>query len=143
LLHSVPRQELGMEPLGESEFGLFEWRRGAFSVAKCKGQERRAVVGGWVYIGLSKESSHWAHIQNPDNVCGFRTKSDRVGHSLARGFCEVFLNSRLTQVGPDNVRLGVFVLYGFGNNLELLDSIIFTLSNMLLVIVRCSYTQEI
>jgi hypothetical protein len=78
LLHSVPRQELGMEALGESEFGLFEWRR-AFSIVKCKGQERRVVGGGCVYIGLSKES---------------------------------------------------------------LDSIIFTLSNMSLLIVRYSYTQE-
>jgi hypothetical protein len=57
-----------MEALGESELGLFEWRWRAFSIVKCKGQKRRAVGGGWVYIGLSKESSCWAQIQNPDNV---------------------------------------------------------------------------
>jgi hypothetical protein len=63
----------------------------------------------------------------------------------ARGFCEVFLNSGLTQVGSDIVRqgLGVSILDGFGKNLELLESIIFTSSNMPLLIVRCSYTQEI
>jgi hypothetical protein len=57
----------------------------------------------------------------------------------------VFLNSGLTQVRTDIVRqgLGVSVLDGFGNNLELLDSIIFTSSNTPLLIVRCSYTQEI
>jgi hypothetical protein len=46
-----------MEGLEESEFCHFEWRRRAFSTVKYKGQERRAVGGGWVYIGLSKESS--------------------------------------------------------------------------------------
>jgi hypothetical protein len=52
-----------MEALVESELGLFEWRWRAFSTVKCKGQERRAVRGGWVYIGLSKESSRWAQIK--------------------------------------------------------------------------------
>jgi hypothetical protein len=92
LLHSIPRQELGMEALGESEFGLFEWRR-AFSIVECKGQERRVVGGVLVYIGLSKESNRWAQIQNPDNVWGCWTKSGWARQSLARGFCEVFLNS--------------------------------------------------
>jgi hypothetical protein len=49
-----------MEALGESEFGLLELRMRAFSTVKCKGQERRAVGGGWVYIELSQESSRWA-----------------------------------------------------------------------------------
>jgi hypothetical protein len=43
----------------------------------------------------------------------------------------------------DNVRLGVFVWDGFEKGLELIDSIIFTSSNMPLLIVRYSYTQEI
>jgi hypothetical protein len=68
LLHSIPRQELRMEALGESELGLFEWRWRAFSTVKYKGQERRVVGGGWVYIGQSKEFRRWAQIQNPDNV---------------------------------------------------------------------------
>jgi hypothetical protein len=63
----------------------------------------------------------------------------------ARGFCEVFLNSGLTQVGSSIVRqgLGASILDDFGKNLELLDSIIFTSSSTPLLIVRCSYTQEI
>jgi hypothetical protein len=46
LLHSIPKQELGMEGLEESEFCHFEWRRRAFSTVKYKGQERRDVGGG-------------------------------------------------------------------------------------------------
>jgi hypothetical protein len=49
-----------MEALEESEFGLLKLRMGAFSTVKYKGQGRRAVGGVLVYIGLSKESSHWA-----------------------------------------------------------------------------------
>jgi hypothetical protein len=75
LLHSIPRQEFGIKALRESKFGLFKWRRRAFSTVKCKVQERRDVGGVLVYIGLSKESSRWAQIQNPDNVQGCRTKS--------------------------------------------------------------------
>jgi hypothetical protein len=57
-----------MEALGESEFGLFEWRRRAFSTVKCKGQERRAVGSGGIYIELSQETSRWAQIQISDRV---------------------------------------------------------------------------
>jgi hypothetical protein len=85
-----------MKALSESEFCLFEWRRRAFSTVKCKGQERRAIGGVLVYIGLSKESSHWAQIQNPDNVQGCRTMSGWPGQSLAGSFCEGNLNSGLT-----------------------------------------------
>jgi hypothetical protein len=46
-----------MEALGGSEFDLFEWRRRAFSTVKCKGQERRAVGSGGIYIELSQETS--------------------------------------------------------------------------------------
>jgi hypothetical protein len=48
-----------------------------------------------------------------------------------------------SQVEPNNVQLGVSVGDGFGKDLELVDLIIFTSSNMSLLIVRCSYTQEI
>jgi hypothetical protein len=57
-----------MKALGESEFDLFELRMRACSIRKWSGQERRAIEGGWVYKGLSKESSCWAHNQNLDNV---------------------------------------------------------------------------
>jgi hypothetical protein len=69
--------------------------------------------------------------------------SGGTGQCPARGFCEVFLNSGLTRVEPDNVRLDVSVLDGLENYWNLLDSIIFTSSNTPLLIVRCSYTQEI
>jgi hypothetical protein len=69
--------------------------------------------------------------------------SGGTGQCSARGFCEVFLNSGLTRVEPDNVRLDVSVLDGLENYWNLLDSIIFTSSNTPLLIVRCSYTQEI
>jgi hypothetical protein len=49
----------------------------------------------------------------------------------------------LSRVGPDNVRLEVSVCGWIGKNFESLDLIIFTSSNTPLVIVRCSYTQEI
>jgi hypothetical protein len=39
-LHSIPRQEHGMEALGESELGLLEWRMRALSTGECKGQDR-------------------------------------------------------------------------------------------------------
>jgi hypothetical protein len=55
LLHSIPKQEHGIEALGESEFGLFEWRRRAFSTVKCKGQERRAIGSGGIYTELSQK----------------------------------------------------------------------------------------
>jgi hypothetical protein len=58
LLHSITRQELQMKALGESEFGLLELRMRACSTEKWSGQERRVIGGGWIYIGLSKESSH-------------------------------------------------------------------------------------
>jgi hypothetical protein len=75
LLHSIPRQEHEIKALGESEFGLLELRMRAFSIVKFKGQERRVIGGVLVYIGLSKESSRWAQIQNPDNIQWCRTKS--------------------------------------------------------------------
>jgi hypothetical protein len=62
LLHSIPRQELGMKALGESEFGLLELRMRACSTRKWSGHERRAIGGGGIFIGLSQESSRWAHI---------------------------------------------------------------------------------
>jgi hypothetical protein len=105
LLHSIPRQELGMKALEESEFGLLELRMRACSTGKWSSQERRAIRGGWVYIELSQESSCWAQIQNLDNVRGCRSKFGWAGQCSARGFYEVFLNSRLTRVGLDNVRL--------------------------------------
>jgi hypothetical protein len=46
-------------------------------------------------------------------------------------------------IGADNVRLGVSILDGFGEDLELIDLIIFTSFNTPLLILRCSYTQEI
>jgi hypothetical protein len=45
LFHSIPRQELGMEVLGESELCLLEWRMRANSTGECKGQGERAVGG--------------------------------------------------------------------------------------------------
>jgi hypothetical protein len=59
----------------------------------------------------------------PKNVAfGLRFKiwimSRGAGQSLAGGFCEGFLNSRLTQVGQDNVRLGVSILDGLEKDLE-------------------------
>jgi hypothetical protein len=38
--------------------------------------------------------------------------SGGAGQSLVKGFCEVFLNSGLTRVGPDNARLDVSILEG-------------------------------
>jgi hypothetical protein len=66
-----------------------------------------------------------------------------VRQSLARDFCELFLNSGLTQVGLNNVWQGVSVCGWIGKDMKLLDSIIFTLSNTPLIIVQYSYTQEI
>jgi hypothetical protein len=66
-----------------------------------------------------------------------------VGQSLARSFCKGNLNLGLTRVGPDNVRLDVSVLDELKKTWNLLDSIIFTSSNMPLLIVWNSYTQEI
>jgi hypothetical protein len=68
LFHSITRQELGMEALWESELGLLEWRMRPLSIGECKGQGKRAIGGGCVYIGLSQESSRWAKIQNPNKV---------------------------------------------------------------------------
>jgi hypothetical protein len=48
-----------------------------------------------------------------------------------------------SRVEPDNVQLGVSILDGFGEDLELIDLIIFTSFNTPLLILRCSYTQEI
>jgi hypothetical protein len=96
LLHSNPRQELGMKALGESEFGLFKWRMRAFSTVKYKGQGRRAIGGGWIYIGLSKKSKRWTQIQNLDNV---------------RGCWTMFGWARQCLAGPDKVQLGVSVKY--------------------------------
>jgi hypothetical protein len=44
--------------------------------------------------------------------------------NLVGGFCEEILNSGLTRVGPDNVRLGVSILDGLEKTWSLLDSII-------------------
>jgi hypothetical protein len=66
-----------------------------------------------------------------------------TGHCPVRGFYEVYLNFGVTRVGPDNVRLEVFVCGRLRKDLELLDLIIFTSSITPLLIVRCSYTQQI
>jgi hypothetical protein len=42
----------------------------ACSIGKWSGKERRAVGGGGIFIGLSKESSCWPQIQIPDKVRG-------------------------------------------------------------------------
>jgi hypothetical protein len=62
--------------------------------------------------------------------------------SPVRGFCGVFLDSGLTQVGSDNVGLDVSILDGLEKTWNLLNLIIFTSSNMPLLIVRYSYTQK-
>jgi hypothetical protein len=100
LLHSILRQEHRLEALRESELGLLEWRKRALSIGECKGQERRAIGGIWVYIELSQESSHWAQIQilgkvrgEPDNVRlelsmkNMRVLSGRGGQCPTGGFC--------------------------------------------------------
>jgi hypothetical protein len=94
LLHSISRQELGMETLGESELGLLEWRMRALSMGECKGQGVRAVGGVWVYIELSQESSRWAQIQLLNKVWGrgSRTMSGWDSENLG-----------LSQAGTDNV----------------------------------------
>jgi hypothetical protein len=66
-----------------------------------------------------------------------------IRHCPVKDFCEVYLNFGVARVGPDNVQLAVSVCGGLGKDLELLGSIIFTSSIMTLLIVRCSYTQEI
>jgi hypothetical protein len=68
--------------------------------------------------------------------------SGGVRQSLARGFCEVFLDSGLTRVGSDNVQLEISVCGWIRKDLKLLDSIIFTSSNTSLLIVQYSYTHE-
>jgi hypothetical protein len=108
LLPSIPRQEFGMKALGESESGHLELRMRACSIGKWSGQERRVVGGVLVYIGLSKESSRWAKIQNLDNVRGCPTMSGWPRQSLTGSFCDGNLNSGLTRVGSDNVRPDVY-----------------------------------
>jgi hypothetical protein len=68
--------------------------------------------------------------------------SGGAGQSLVRGFCEVFLNSGLTRVGPNNARLDVSILEGLEKTGSLLDSTILTSSNTPLLIVQYCYTQE-
>jgi hypothetical protein len=51
--------------------------------------------------------------------------------------------ARQCSAGPNNVRSGVSVKDRFGKDLELINLIIFISSNMPLLVVRCSYTQEI
>jgi hypothetical protein len=114
-----------MKALGESEFSVLELRMSACSTGKWSGQERRAVEVGGIFIGLSQESSRWAQIQIPNNI--------------QLGLCEKW---GLSRVGPDNVRLEVFVCGWIGKDLESLNSIIFTSSNTPLLIVQYSYTQE-
>jgi hypothetical protein len=75
LLHSIPRQELGMKALGEHVFGLFEWRLEAFSTVECRCQELRAIGGGDLFIELSQDTSRWAQIQISNKVRGYRTMS--------------------------------------------------------------------
>jgi hypothetical protein len=116
-----------MKALGESELALLEWRMKSCSTGKWSGQGWRAVGGGGVYIGFSQESSRWTKIQNSDKVRG-EPGNVRLGLSVNWG---------LSRVGPD-----LFV-DGFEKDLKLLDSIIFTSSNTSVLIVRCSYTQEI
>jgi hypothetical protein len=101
LLHSIPRQELGIEALGESELGLLEWRMRACSMGKWSGQEWRAIGGGCVYIGLSQESRRWAKIQNSDKVWG--GDNVRLGPTTF-GWVGQW------SVGSDNVRLGLYEL---------------------------------
>jgi hypothetical protein len=83
LLHSNPSQELGMKALGESELRLLEWRGWTLSTGNFESQEKRAVGGGGVYIGLSQESSHWAKIHNPNKI---RRKPDNVRLRLCGGW---------------------------------------------------------
>jgi hypothetical protein len=94
LLHSIPRQELEMEALEESEFDLLEWRVWACSTGKYNGREWRAIESGGIYIELSKETSRWAQIQNSDIVRGSWTMSGRIGQCPIGYFCGAFLNSR-------------------------------------------------
>jgi hypothetical protein len=68
-----------MKSLGKGELRLLEWRGSTLSTGNFESQERRFIGGGGVYIGLSKESSRWGKIQNPDKVQGERrTKSGCV-----------------------------------------------------------------
>jgi hypothetical protein len=61
-----------MKSLGKGELRLLEWRGSTLSTGNFESQERRFIGGGGVYIGLSKESSRWGKIQNPDKVRGER-----------------------------------------------------------------------
>jgi hypothetical protein len=81
-----------MEALGESVFGLLEWRVRACSIEKCSGQERRAIRSGGIFIGLSQETSYWAQIQNSGRVQGSWTMFGRVVQSLIGSLCGTFLN---------------------------------------------------
>jgi hypothetical protein len=65
-----------------------------------------------------------------------------AGQCPTGGFCCDILNSGLTQVGSDNVRLGVSVLDGLEKTWSLLDLTSFTSSIMPFLIVWCSYTQK-
>jgi hypothetical protein len=102
LLHSIPGQEHWMKALGESEIGLWEWRKWACSTENCNGQLFWAIGGGGVFIELSQETSHWAHIPILDIVQLSRTLSgqgflwivfefwsgsSRAGQCPAGGFC--------------------------------------------------------
>jgi hypothetical protein len=134
LLHSIPRQELGMKALGESEFGLLEWIIRALSTGECKSQEERTVGGGRVYIELSQDLAIEPRFK-------IRTKSQgswnvRLGLSVKIGAH----SGRAYRTLSD----GRFLFVDeFEKNLKLLDSVIFTSSNTPLLIVRCSYTHEI
>jgi hypothetical protein len=76
----------------------------------------------------------------------FWTKSGGAKQYSAGTLCKKMgaLSGRDRQcpVGSDNVRLEVSVCGWIGKDLKSLDSIIFISSNMLLLIVRYSYTQE-
>jgi hypothetical protein len=84
--HSIPRQEHGMKAQGESETGLWEWRKWACSTGNCNGQLFWAIGGGGVFIELSQETSHWAHIWIR-SVYEFWSGSSRAGQCLVVGCC--------------------------------------------------------
>jgi hypothetical protein len=51
----------------------------SFSTRRIEWLRERAVKTVWVFIELSQETSHWAQIQNPNNVRSSQTKSDGSG----------------------------------------------------------------
>jgi hypothetical protein len=72
--------------------------------------------------------------------------SSRTEQSQLGGFCGLFLNLGLARVGPGNVQLSR-TMSGrdslFVDALNLLELTFFTSSITPILIVRCTYTQEI